>query len=139
VTIAGVKSGSCTGKEIEVDNYHGSLYYSSTFFLMKMSGPFTSLSQRGTATVNISLVGSALVGDNATEALTVDLDPKGTAKLSTIGNVLADYGSAAIPGGQTVRYPDRTTSATNGTTAAALGDFRRLGALDLALNHPGVL
>ena len=139
VTIAAVKSGSYSGKEIEIKDYHGSLYYSSGFFFMKRTGPFTHLVQRGSALVNISLVGNAMWGDNATEALTIDLDPKGTASLSTLGNVLADYDSAVYPPGQTVRYPDKTTAATNGTTAAALGDFRRLGALDLALNHPGVL
>lgn len=71
--------------------------------------------------------------------MTLDLDPRKTAKVSTAGNLLADYGSAVEPGGQTRRYPDMASAVTNGTTAAALGDFRRLGALDLALNHPGVL
>jgi hypothetical protein len=55
------------------------------------------------------------------------------------GNLLADYGTAIEPEGQTVRYPDKTNAVTDGTVSAALGDFRSLGALDLALNHPSVV
>lgn len=55
------------------------------------------------------------------------------------GNLLADYGSAVEPAGQTLRYPDKTTAVTDGTVSAAIGDFRNLGKLDLALNHPSVV
>lgn len=117
-----------------IENYHGTLYYSSSFFF---EGKPVVITQKGAATVNITLVGNAFWGDN-TSAVTFKVAAGAAGRVSTVGNLLADYGTSVEPNGQTARYTDVTVSETNGTIAAALDDFRRLGALDLQLNHPGV-
>jgi len=130
VTVAAVKSNCYTPHEVTVDNYHGTLFYSSSFFF---EGPPVIITQRGGADVNLTFLGNAFYGDNAS-ALTFDVTA--AAHVSTVANLLADYGSAVEPGGQTKMYPDQSSSVTNGTISTALGDFRRLGQLDLVLNHP---
>ena len=59
-------------------------------------------------------------------------------RTSAVGNVLAYYGAAVEPPNQSAMYPEITHPGTNGTIEAALGDFRRLGALDLRVNHPSL-
>ena len=70
--------------------------------------------------------------------MTTDLGPGGKGKFSFVSNNLANYGSAVEPGGQTKRYSEIKWAGTDATIAGALEDFRRLGALDLALNHPDI-
>ena len=87
--------------------------------------------------MKITFIGNAFWGDNDT-AVTFSVAEGAKGRVSTVGNLLADYGTAVEPAGQTLRYTETTNSATNGTILAALNDFRRLGLLDLALNHPSI-
>ena len=67
VTIAGVKSSCYTGRDVEIDNYRGSLWYSSAFFFGQ--GASAHVTQRGVSEVNISLVGTlASDGDDSARA-----------------------------------------------------------------------
>jgi hypothetical protein len=151
--------------------------YSSSFFF---EGPPVVITQRGTAQVNITLLGNAFWGDNDT-ALSGKLDKGGAGRNSAVANLLADYGldhgldhgldglrhgagdsgdrgssggrgdrggdgdgnsrgrGLGSGGPQTGIYGEIRNPATNGTIAAAIDDFRRLGALDLVLNHPAVV
>ena len=91
--------------------------------------------QTGATPMNITLLGNAIWGDNSS-ALEFDLGSGAKGRLSTVGNLLLDYGSTVIPVGQTRFLPDVTTAVTQSTLTAHLDDFRTLGAMDLAWNYP---
>ena len=88
--------------------------------------------------MNITLLGNAIWGDN-TSALTLDLDTGAASRLSILGTLLMDYGSAVIPVDQTKFVKDVTTTATQSTLVAHLDDFRTLGAMDLSWNYAAVI
>lgn len=160
VTIAAAKSDCYKPDELTVDNWHGTVAYSNSFFFVSVQlqatpqllrplqfahschgiqeGPPVKITQRGSAEVNITLWANAFWGDNDT-AVTFELGPGGTGRNSLVANNLANYGKAVEPGGQVHRYTETTRGGiTDGTITGALEDFRRLGALDLRLNHPGL-
>jgi hypothetical protein len=118
-----------------INNWHGSLVYSNSFFF---ESPAPVVVQTGTAQVNITMIGNAFWGDNNTAGLSWDLASGGKGRNSAVGNLLCDYGAGAPAGEQSKMYTDIVRPATQGTIAAAIDDFRRLGLLDLQLNHPGV-
>ena len=140
VTISAVKSDCYTSHEIMVDNYHGSLVYANSLFF---EGPPVAITQTGSATVNITMLGNAFNGSTSSEALVWNLDAGGKGRNSAIGNVVPCMNCRpALPN---LTYPEieaATTAGgaatTNGTIAAAIGDWRRLGQLDLLLNHPTI-
>ena len=76
VTIAAVKSDCYTPDEFTIDNYHGTLYYSSSFFMVNQ--------KTVVADVNMTFVGNAFWGDNAT-AFTFKTDAGATGHVSTLG------------------------------------------------------
>jgi hypothetical protein len=79
--------------------------------------------------------------DGENEASTPIWHLHSSAKLSLLGNLLANY-SDPIAGGVTGNnklLPDELWPSTNERIVAALDDFRRLGQLDLFFNHPEVL
>lgn len=128
VTISAVKSQCYTPDEITAVNYHGSLYYSSSFFF---EGPSVRITQRGATEMNISIVGNAFWGDTDA-AVTLDLASGAEGRVTAIANLLANYSG----GPQNRSLPEQRHAGTDGAIAAALLDFRRLGAVDLYLNHP---
>ena len=77
---------------------------------------------------------NAFWGTNDT-AVTFALTPTAKATLSCVANNLAEYNGGYS---QTERYSEITWAGTDETIAWALEDFRRLGALDLQLNHPSL-
>lgn len=87
------------------------------------------------------MLGNAFNGSSSRQALRWDLDTGGQGRNSAIGNVVPCMNcKPAIPNGT---YPELQAvkaaggaATTNGTIAAALNDWRRLGRLDLLLNHP---
>ena len=145
VTIGAVKSNCYTSAEITVDNYHGSLVYANSLFF---EGPPVAIMQTGAAAVNITLLGNAFNGSSAETAVEWHLDTGGTGRNSAIGNLVPcmnckNTSTWVDPKTEKVFYPDTEATktngggaTTNGTVAAAIDDWRRLGLLDLHLNHP---
>jgi hypothetical protein len=139
VTIGAVKSNCYTAKEIAVENCHGSLVYASSLFF---EGPPVAITQSGMAAVNITMLGNAFNGSSANQALRWVLGPGGTGRNSAVGNLVPCMNCKNVTD-QEVRYPDvhameayGGAATTNGTISAAIDDWRRLGLLDLLLNHP---
>lgn len=56
VTVAAVKSNCYTNNEITIDNWHGTVAYSNSFFF---EGPPVQITQRGGAIVNVTMWGNA--------------------------------------------------------------------------------
>ena len=137
VTISAVKSNCYSGKELAITNYHGTVFYGNSFF-MSESGPASTVTQTGSAEVNITFLGNAFWGDNSS-ALAWHLDSGAVGRNSAIGNIVADYSNSA--GTENMSYPEirKATAATNNTIAHAFADFAKLGLLDLSLNHPSVV
>jgi hypothetical protein len=139
-----------TSREITVDNYHGSLVYANSLFF---EGPPVTIAQTGSAPVNITMLGNAFNGSSSAQALTWQLDSGGRGRQSAVGNVVPCMNcklrttSAGVEIGlPNVTYPEMIADdafggegTTNGTIAAAIGDWRRLGELDLLLNHPEIV
>ena len=55
--------------------------------------------------MNITLLGNAIWGDNSS-ALQLDLDSGAQSRLSVVGCLLEDYGTAVVPTHQTKFLPD---------------------------------
>lgn len=135
VTVSGVKAGLYESDFMTVENYHGSVVYMQAFFMTE-SRPYPVITQRGSAECDITVLANAFWGNNSA-ALQWRLASGATGHTAAVGNLLADYGSATEPTGQVLRYPDTPpTAAATASVAAALDDLRRLGRLDLLLNHP---
>jgi hypothetical protein len=146
VTISAVKSMCYTSNEITVDNYHGSLVYASSLFF---EGPNVSITQTGVAAVNITMLGNGFNGSSPDQAVRWVLGPGAKGRNSAIGNTVPcmncrPTASLPVAGLAKMVYPETQVAAehggaatTNGTIAAAIDDWRRLGLLDLLLNHPG--
>jgi hypothetical protein len=102
--------------------------------------------------VNITLLANAFNGSSPLEALQWNIGPGALGRNSAIGNLVPCMGcvAARFPDGNAsqiprMRLPDVTAdeshggaATTNGTIAAAIDDWRRLGLLDLMLNHPDI-
>jgi hypothetical protein len=135
VSILGAKMNT-VGRLLNATDYYGSLMYATgMWFEEKM--PTWIVKQTGATPMNITLLGNAIWGDNSS-ALTLDLDTGAASRVSILGTLLLDYGSTAIPIGQTKFLKDVTTAETPSTTMAHLDDFRTLGTMDLAWNYPAI-
>jgi hypothetical protein len=140
VTLSAVKTNCYKPNEITVDNYHGTLVYANSLFF---EGPPIAITQTGTAAVNITMLGNAFNGSSSEQAVTWSLDTGGTGRNSAVGNVVPCMNCK--PNLPALVYPEMEAAAANGgamttnsTIAAAIDDWRKLGALDLVLNHPSV-
>ena len=91
--------------------------------------------QTGPTPMNITLLGNAIWGDNSS-ALDLELDGGSKSRLSIVGCLLEDYGTAATALHQTKFLTDVATPSTESTLADHLDDFRTLGVMDLAWNYP---
>jgi hypothetical protein len=105
----------------------------------------------GTTPVNITLLANAFNGSSPSEALQWKIGPGASGRNSAVGNLVPCMNcvAASFPGNasqmERMRLPDITAdeshggaAGTNGTIAAAIDDWRKLGLLDLLLNHPDV-
>lgn len=103
----------------------------------------------GARPLNVSIVGCSFMTqapfENSVPLFLQDPSaPTGAMRVSVLGNLLANYSEPAgsPPGitGNNRTVPDINSGAsTTERVVAALDDFRKLGALDLAFNHPEVL
>ena len=129
VTISAVKSSCYTSSEITVNNYHGSLIYANSLFF---EGPPVVIAQSGAALVNITMLGNGFNGSSIKQALTWELGAGGRGRNSAVGNLVPCMNcKTPLPA---LLYPDTEAAAasggaatTNGTIAAAIDDWRRLG------------
>eukprot|EP01047_Picozoa_sp_COSAG01_P027037 COSAG01_NODE_1768_length_9274_cov_3.118583_8_plen_1187_part_00 len=141
VTISAVKSDCYTSSEITVHNYHGTLVYANSLFF---EGPPIAIKQSGTVAVNITLLGNGFNGSSSKEALLWKLDAGGKGRNSAIGNLVPCMNCK--PAFPALLYPETTAAetkggaaTTNGTISGAIDDWRKLGRLDLLLNHPSAM
>lgn len=140
VTISAVKSDCYTSSEITVNNYHGTLVYANSLFF---EGPPVAITQTGTAAVNITMLGNGFNGSSTAQALKWNLGTGGKGRNSAVGNLVPCMNCK--PASPAMVYPETEAASvnggaatTNGTIAAAIEDWRKLGLLDLLLNHPTI-
>ena len=102
--------------------------------------------------MNITLLANAFNGSSPSEALQWDIGPGALGRNSAVGNLVPCMNCIAdrFPGGNAtqmprMRLPDICAdeshggaATTNATIMAAIDDWRRLGLLDLLLNHPEI-
>ena len=102
--------------------------------------------------MNITLLANAFNGSSPSEALQWKIGPGASGRNSAVGNLVPCMNCITdrFPGGNAsqiprMRLPDITAddshggaATTNGTITAAIDDWRRLGLLDLLLNHPDI-
>ena len=101
--------------------------------------------------VNITMLGNGFNGSSPDQAVRWVLGPGAKGRNSAIGNTVPcmncrPTASLPVAGLAKMVYPEMTASSANGgvattkgTIAAAIDDWRRLGLLDLLLNHPGAV
>ena len=135
VTIQGVKLMITTPVAATIDNYYGSLFYMSAFFMEK-SFPSWQFTQTGSRDFNLTMLGNNFD--------TTSLDPAPfQAKLSKqtglnmLGNALSNFSDLGL-GQAFAPFPDVQNDPSNWLVYTALDDFRRLGLADLSFNHPTV-
>ena len=164
VTIQGVKSGSYTAAWATVDDYYGSLLYSNSFFMEK-SYPQWQVNVKGSREFNLTMLANAFDATNA-KYLDINRQPgsaaaaggdtsgpgalglklrmglgslldSGAGLTNLIANAASNFTDLDL--GQT-RPPlrDQVGDKTLWHVHVGLDDFRMLGALDLALNHPNL-
>ena len=149
VVIQGVKVAVTSPAVATIDNYHGSLFYMSGMFMDKNdrwvnpSEPnqkgFTKwlFAQTGSAEFNLTLLGNDF--DTQTpEYLRVSMGEGGKkGSLNLLANLASNFSNLDC-GESFPPLADQVEDPSMWLVHQALDDFRRLGSIDLQLNHPAV-
>ena len=95
------------------------------------------LLQSGSRPVNLTVAASAFMTDGEYENGEPIWQMEPQAKLSLLGNLLANYSGNITQNDKTLA--DKTWAGTAERVVAAMDDFRRLGRLDFFFNYPELL
>ena len=149
VVIQGVKVAVTSPAVATIDNYHGSLFYMSGMFMDKNdrwvnpSEPnqkgFTKwlFAQTGSAEFNLTLLGNDFDTQTA-EYLQVSMGEGGKkGSLNLLANLASNFSNLDC-GESFPPLADQVQDPSMWLVHQALDDFRRLGSIDLQLNHPAV-
>eukprot|EP00041_Stephanoeca_diplocostata_P036907 m.1367853 g.1367853 ORF g.1367853 m.1367853 type:complete len:882 (-) comp24953_c0_seq26:1953-4598(-) len=123
---------------VAVDNYHGSLFYGSSFFMEK-EYPSWEVKQTGSQQFDMQLFGCAFNQGSKAPPVVFSLDSGGkTGDQTLFGNQLCNFTDSSLGENQTMPNTDVTAEAM-ALVSLSFDDFRRLGWADLQLNHPSLV
>jgi hypothetical protein len=133
-TLTGAKFQSFTSNDpaknnlLDIRNYHGQIAIGPYQFYQEPKR--MRMKQQGAAEVEVLVWASSFYGAKP--------DPQfsSTAKLSAVGNDFYGTAPGVEPGTERLFFKDAPTDAALAKLSRMLDDLRRLGEVDLRLNHP---
>ena len=137
VTIQGVKSHVMSPAYAVINNYHGSLFYMSSFFMEK-GFPQWEFTQTGSAQFNLTLLGNNFDGTTL-DSVQLNMGAGGKAgSLNLIANSASNFSDINCGDTMAPTLVDKISDPGYSLVHEAFDDFRRLGVADLMMNHPSV-